>query len=159
MHEIAVRLGADVPVCLPARPLRMRGIGELLSPAPALPACGIVLVNPGVAVATPDVFRARSAAFSPEATLPPSWPDANRMAADLRRLRNDLEAPARTLCPAIGQVLDAIAAAPGCLLARMSGSGATCFGLFDTPEYAQSAATLISSGEPDWWSWGGALHS
>ena len=159
LHAIATRLGADVPVCLESRPLRMRGIGEILSPAPTLPPCGLVLVNPGLAVPTQAVFRARDAAFSPDATLPASWPDASSMAADLGRFGNDLEAPARMLCPAIGAVLAAIAATPGCRLARMSGSGATCFGLFDDAAQAQSAAILIGKAEPAWWRWGGALHS
>jgi 4-diphosphocytidyl-2-C-methyl-D-erythritol kinase len=156
LARLALALGADVPVCLASRPLRMGGIGERLEPAPELPDCGLVLVNPGVAVATASVFRARAGAFSTEAQLPARWQDAAAMAADLRRLRNDLAVPARSLCPAIDAVLSALAAQPGCLLARMSGSGATCFGLFATPQIAaQAAPRLMRDG---WWAWGGGLQ-
>jgi 4-diphosphocytidyl-2-C-methyl-D-erythritol kinase len=157
LARIALTLGADVPVCLASRPRRMGGIGEHLEPAPELPDCGVVLVNPGVAVATASVFQLRGGAFSMPAQLPLRWNDAAAMAADLRRLRNELEAPARRLCPAIDGVLSALAAQPGCMLARMSGSGATCFGLFATPEIAAAAAPRLL--RDDWWVWGGGLQS
>jgi len=150
----AAALGADVPVCLAGRPARMGGIGELLTPAPALPRFGLALVNPGLPVATAAVFRARIGAYSPPAALPEGWTDAAAMAADLARLRNDLEAPARALCPAVGDVLAALAARPGCLLARMSGSGASCFGIFADPDLAEQAAAALA--RPGWWCWGGA---
>ena len=153
--ELALALGADVPVCLAGRPARMAGIGEALAPAPALPPCGLLLVNPGVAVATPAVFRARSGPFSPPLDLPDGWADAAALAADLARLGNDLEAPAVALAPAIGTVLAALRALPGTLLARMSGSGATCFALFATAAHARQAATLVT--RPGWWAWGGAV--
>jgi 4-diphosphocytidyl-2-C-methyl-D-erythritol kinase len=156
LARIALALGADVPVCLASRPHRMGGVGEHLGPAPALPDCGVVLVNPGVALATVSVFRARSGAFSSEAALSARWDDAAAMAADLRELRNDLEAPARNLCPAIDTVLSALAAQPGCLLARMSGSGASCFGLFATPHIAAETAPRLARNE--WWVWGGGLR-
>jgi 4-diphosphocytidyl-2-C-methyl-D-erythritol kinase len=156
LDALAVRLGADVPVCLAGRPARMGGIGEKLDPAPALPAAGLVLVNPGVAVATPAVFRARQGDFSPPARLPSGWADAAGMAADLRGLRNDLQPPAIALCPAIAQVLAALEAQPDCLLARMSGSGATCFALTATPAAATALAARVA--QPGWWSWGGALR-
>ncbi|MDE2199146.1 MAG: 4-(cytidine 5'-diphospho)-2-C-methyl-D-erythritol kinase, partial [Rhodospirillales bacterium] len=152
---LAAGLGADVPVCLAARPARMGGVGERLDAAPALPRCGMALVNPGVAVATAEVFRARAGAFSPPAALPAGWPDAATMAGDLRALSNDLEAPARALCPPIDAVLAALRAQPGCLLARMSGSGATCFALFAEPSAALAAADALR--RPGWWAWGGAL--
>lgn len=152
----ALGLGADVPVCLHGRPARMGGTGEKLEPAPALPPCAVLLINPGVAVATAAVFRARSGPFSTPACLPAGWPDAPAMAADLAALGNDLEVPARTLCPAIGDVLASIAAQPGCLLARMSGSGATCFGLFSDRVAAERAAGAAA--RPGWWVWAGALR-
>ncbi len=152
---IALTLGADVPVCLAGRPSRMSGIGERLGPAPGIPICGLVLVNPGVAVATADVFRARRGDWSAPAELPHSWPDVGAMARDLRDLRNDLQSPAIALHPTIGDVIAALAAAPGCRLARMSGSGATCFGLFDNPVVAADAASRLR--RPDWWAWGGPL--
>jgi 4-diphosphocytidyl-2-C-methyl-D-erythritol kinase len=154
LQVIAQDLGADVPVCLASRPARMQGVGELLSPAPTLPACGVVLLNPGAAVATPDVFGARQGAFSEVPLLPAAWPDAAAMAVDLGHLRNDLEAPAVALCPAIAPVLEWLRAQPGCLLARMSGSGATCFGLFATPD---AAAVVAARAPVSWWAWGGAM--
>jgi 4-diphosphocytidyl-2-C-methyl-D-erythritol kinase len=149
----APALGADVPVCLASRPARMQGVGEVLLAAPRLPDFGMVLVNPLVPVATPAVFRARTGGFSPPAALPEAWADAQAMARDLVALRNDLEAPAIGICPEIGTVLAAIAAVPGCLLARMSGSGATCFGVFPTAEAAAEAAGALA--RPGWWIWGG----
>lgn len=156
LARVALALGADVPVCLASRPLRMGGIGERLEPAPELPDCGVVLVNPRVALPTASVFRARAGAFSTPAHLPERWDDAAAMARDLRRFQNDLEAPARSLCPAIDAVLSTLAAQPGCMLARMSGSGATCFGLFATPEIAAAAAPELM--RDAWWVWGGGLR-
>jgi 4-diphosphocytidyl-2-C-methyl-D-erythritol kinase len=153
---LAASLGADVPVCMASRACRMQGIGEILLPAPALPACGLVLVNPGVAVSTPAVFRARTDGFSPQANLPDSWPNLTDMAADLACLDNDLQAPAEALCPAIAEVLAALLAHSQCLLARMSGSGATCFALTETP--LQAEQTALSLARPGWWCWGGALR-
>jgi 4-diphosphocytidyl-2-C-methyl-D-erythritol kinase len=151
---MAVTLGADVPVCLAARPARMQGIGEVLLAAPRLPPFGLVLVNPGVAVPTPAVFRARGGGFRAAAALPDAWPDAGAMAADLAGLENDLEAAAVGLAPAIGEVLAALRALPGGLLARMSGSGATCFALFADAAAAAAAARAVA--RPGWWCWGGA---
>ncbi|RAI58647.1 4-(cytidine 5'-diphospho)-2-C-methyl-D-erythritol kinase [Roseicella frigidaeris] len=152
---IAASLGADIPVCLGRRPMRMGGIGEVLTPAPILPACGLLLANPGLALATPAVFRARQGGFSPPAALPTRWPDGPAMARDLAALRNDLEAPAIALCPPIGTVLAALRSLPGCLLARMSGSGATCFGLFADAAAARAAATRLPAG---WWREAGGLY-
>ena len=155
LDSIAMRLGADVPVCLRNAPMRMGGVGEVLEPAPSLPRCGLVLVNPGVPLSTVSVFRARIGGFSPVAVLPDRWNSAPDMAADLSRLRNDLEATAIGIVPAVRDILRAIASTRGCLLARMSGSGATCFGLFATPADAEAAAAELA--RPGWWSWGGAL--
>ncbi|MCA3342341.1 MAG: 4-(cytidine 5'-diphospho)-2-C-methyl-D-erythritol kinase, partial [Roseomonas sp.] len=104
---------------------------------------------------TPAVFRARAGGFSARASLPQAWGNAAAMAADLTGLSNDLEAPAISLCPPIAEVLAAISASPGCLLARMSGSGATCFGIFPNAAAAASAAAALP---PAWWCWGGGLH-
>jgi 4-diphosphocytidyl-2-C-methyl-D-erythritol kinase len=156
LAQLAGGLGADVPACLARLPVRMGGIGERLEPGPALPACGIVLVNPGVALATADVFRTRDDTWSARAALPASWSRADTMAADLKRLRNDLQPAALSLCPVIGGVLTALEAAPGCLLARMSGSGATCFGLFADEAAARRAA--VSLERAGWWCWGGGLR-
>ena len=154
LQALALRLGADVPVCLRARPARMGGVGEVLSPAPDLPAFGMALVNPGIAVSTPEVFRARAGTFSPPAALPPGWSAPAAMARDLAALGNDLEPPAVALRPVIGEVLAALRASPGCLLARMSGSGATCFGVYADAATAAAAAETVR--RPGWWAWGGA---
>ncbi len=153
---IAIQLGADVPVCLAAQASRMGGVGEQLTAAPEFPDCGIVLVNPGVHVATPEVFRARQGMFSAQAELPATWRDAAAMAADLVKTRNDLQPPAIGLQPVIGEVLAALATTPGCLLARMSGSGATCFGLYADAEAAKWAAAAVQ--RPGWWCWGAGLQ-
>ncbi|WP_338664825.1 4-(cytidine 5'-diphospho)-2-C-methyl-D-erythritol kinase [Pararoseomonas sp. SCSIO 73927] len=155
LEALALRLGADVPVCLASRPALMRGIGEVLAPAPALPGFGMVLANPRVAVATPAIFRARQGGFSPAATLPERWADAAGLAAGLSALRNDLEPPAVALCPPVAEVLAALRALPGALMARMSGSGATCFALFADAGAAERAAGQLPGG---WWRWGGAVR-
>ena len=153
---VALRLGADVPACLVGRALRMSGIGETLTPSPPVPDIGLVLVNPGIALPTAAVFRARSGPFSAAAALPAQgWPTPRALVDSLEMTRNDLEAPARTLVPAIGNALEAIRALPGCLVARMSGSGATCFGIFASPEAAANAAPALA--RPGWWIWGGGV--
>lgn len=129
--EVAVSLGADVPVCLRCAPSRMAGVGDVLRPAPHLPRCGVLLVNPGVGVSTAEVFSRRIGPYRPAAELPARWSTASAMIDDLAGLHNDLEAPARLACPAVSDVLTWLRDLPGCRLARMSGSGATCFGLFE----------------------------
>ncbi len=158
LNGLARALGADVPVCLFGQPALMSGVGEILVPAPALPQAGLVLVNPGVAVSTPGVFRARSARpFSEAASFPrDGWGDAFALAADLRGLRNDLQTAACSIAPVIGDVLDVLASVPGCLVARMSGSGATCFGLFASIGAAREAAVGIR--RAGWWVWGGGIE-
>lgn len=157
--ERQLALGADVPVCLASRPARMQGIGEAITPLPALPRFWLVLVNPRLALSTPAVFRALAQRANPPmpARLP-VWPDAAALFDWLGQQRNDLEAPARALAPVIGDVLDALAAAPGCALARMSGSGATCFGLFAQEAEAQDAAAQIARAQPGWWVQASGLH-
>lgn len=157
LHELARGLGADVPVCLESRATFMAGIGERLSAAPGLPAHGAVLVNPGHAVSTPDVF-ARLDLTPGEgagASHPPlpagGWRTAEELAGLLGACRNDLEIPARALVPEIDRVLDALEACPGTLLARMSGSGATCFALFGSRADADAAAGRIATAHPGWW--------
>jgi 4-diphosphocytidyl-2-C-methyl-D-erythritol kinase len=152
---LARGLGADVPVCLAGRPAIMSGIGEILAPVPRLPDMGILLVNPGVAVSTRAVFRTRTGPFSDAAHMTPGWDDVSALTADLRTTTNDLETPARQLAPAVGEALDALTSSFGCELVRMSGSGATCFGLFATPAIAHDAAQVLA--RDGWWIWGGGL--
>lgn len=148
---LALSLGADVPVCcLAPRPSRMQGIGERLEPAPAMPGFWLVLVNPRVAVSTGAVF-AGVADRSPPPGPPAPQDGFGNVAALvdwLRVQRNDLQAPAIALCPAVAQVLEALADAP---LARMSGSGATCFALVEDEAGAEHLADRVRREHPDWW--------
>lgn len=144
-------LGADIPACLHGQALRMRGIGDRIDPVHDWPPLAALLVNPGVALPTATVFRALTTAENPGLPTLPAAPDAPTLIAYLRRARNDLEPAARALAPEIGAVLAALAAQPGCDLARMSGSGATCFGLFSDAAAAARAAGRLSAAEPGWW--------
>jgi len=155
LRRVARRTGADVPVCLDPRPRRMRGIGDVLSAPLAIPPLAAVLVNPGVAVPTKDVFAIlglkpgtgvrRAARARP---LPRGWDD---LIEALAGERNDLEPPAIELQPVIATVLASLRKQPGCGLARMSGSGATCFGLFASARAAAAAARDLSERRPRWW--------
>jgi len=155
LAALALKLGADVPVCLAQRTARLEGIGERVSAAPAVPPAPIVLVNPGVGLPTPKVFKARRGPFSagagPDGVWTQSPVDAAALAAALEPYGNDLTAPAVELLPVIGQVLDRLAAARDCLVARMSGSGATCFALFPTDQAATAAVAEIKAAAPQWW--------
>lgn len=148
-----LKLGADVPVCLEGRAVRMAGVGEILTPLAApLPEAWLVLANPGVSVPTPPVFKALARRDNPP--MPdelPGWPTVEALAAFLATQRNDLEPPAIALAPEIARTRAALSAQPGCLLARMSGSGATCFGLFAAEEAARAAAEAIGAEHPGWW--------
>ena len=151
LQETALGLGADVPVCLDSRAAHMAGIGEALSAPPHLPSCGVLLVNPGVPVPTGPVFAARRGPFSAASRIDEAPQNAAALAALLRSRRNDLEQPALAQVPEIGRVLARLAAAPGCLLARMSGSGGTCFGLFEDEAAAAGTAGAIARDHPAWW--------
>ncbi|MFC6490241.1 4-(cytidine 5'-diphospho)-2-C-methyl-D-erythritol kinase [Nitratireductor sp. GCM10026969] len=148
LAQIALRLGADVPMCLVARPLVARGIGETLEPVAGLPSLPALLVNPGIPLATPAVFAALvKRSNSP---LPPFRGGDIAATVDwLETTRNDLEPAAIGLVPEIASVLETLRET-GALLARMSGSGATCFGIFATDEDARAAAKAIASRRPAW---------
>ena len=145
-------LGADLLVCLQECPARMQGIGDRLSATPTLPECSIVLVNPGVAVPTPAVFKAlQNKNNQPMPDILPVWQDAADLCNWLMTQRNDMEPAARQIAPVIDQVLLAIAGQKDALIARMSGSGATCFGVFATRQAADAAARAIAKEQPQWW--------
>jgi len=151
LRVLAFELGADVPVCRFGRPALVDGVGEEVAPAPPLPPAWLVLANPGVPLPTADVYHKLAGRFSsPPApwTAPASVAD---LAAALGQRRNDLEQPAKELAPVVGEVLAALAALPGCLLARLSGSGATGFALFAAQAGAEAAAAKLAAGHPDWW--------
>jgi len=155
LAALGLRLGADVPVCLFGRAAFMGGIGEELAPAPALPTAWVVLVNPGVGLSTPAVFAKRAElsgeTYSAQARFEYAPGDAAELAAVLGKRRNDLEDAAVSLEPAVGRALAALESQPGTLLARMSGSGATCFGLFPGADDAARAAMALSAEHPGWW--------
>jgi 4-diphosphocytidyl-2-C-methyl-D-erythritol kinase len=151
LGHVAAQLGADVPVCLFGRAAMMTGIGEQIVAQPSLPPFWLVLVNPGVALATRDVFSALAGQYGPPMPLERRPDSAADLAILLRARRNDLEAPARFLAPEIDPVLAALKAQNGCLLARLSGSGATCFGLFAEKRDAEFALRNLSRAYPKWW--------
>lgn len=157
--KAVLALGADVPVCLAGRPSRMQSVGEELSSLPPLPMAWIVLVNPRVPLPTPVVFAALDHRDNPGLPTLPSlgWANAGDLAAWLAaETRNDLELPAQGIAPVITDVRSALATSKGCLLSRMSGSGATSFGLFATAAAAQAAAEQVSKARPGWWvAWSG----
>lgn len=151
--EQVLTLGADVPVCLNGQPCRMQGIGEVVTPIGPIAPLWLVLVNPMVPVPTPQVFGALARRDNP--ALPAPLPDlstAQGLIGYLVRTRNDLEAPALVIAPVIGDCLQALQGSAGCQLARMSGSGATCFGIYGDEATARRAADRIAAQRPDWWS-------
>lgn len=150
IRVIAAELGADVPMCLDGRPLVASGVGDRLAPLAAFPFLSMVLVNPGVAVATADVFRALERRDNPPLPALPDEIDRPGLSAWLEATRNDLEAPARAIAPAIGDALAALADA-GATFVRMSGSGATCFGLYPGMQDARRAADALLRRRPGWW--------
>jgi 4-diphosphocytidyl-2-C-methyl-D-erythritol kinase len=145
VDAIAIGLGADVPMCLAGRPLIARGVGEEITPV-AMPALSMVLANPLVGVSTPAVFKALASRHNPPLALdaaPADWLDA------IGRLRNDLEPPARALCPDISALAETLTATDARAV-RMSGSGASCFALYRSDEAAEAAAALLSQQHPHW---------
>ncbi len=150
-------LGADVPVCLTGQPSRMSGVGETLAAIPALPPAWLVLANPGTATPTPAVFRAMTRRDNAPMRSIPRLRNVAELAAFLALNRNDMEAAALTLAPAIAQVKTALTTQSGCLFARMSGSGATCFGLFADGLTAAAAARALQHAHPEWWVQSGAI--
>ncbi len=149
LAEVALTIGSDVPACLVSKAVFVGGTGDVLSPGPQLPEFGVVMVNPGVRLVTQSVFEARRGGFSPEPEEVTVPEDQAGLIEFLARRGNDLAEPAIRLAPVIREVLAVLEAAPGCRLARMSGSGATCFGLFDDlPAAAAAAAGIQSEG---WW--------
>jgi 4-diphosphocytidyl-2-C-methyl-D-erythritol kinase len=155
IYAAARATGADVPVCLDPRTRLMRGIGEKLSAPLKLPPLAAVLVNPGVAVATKDVFAGWRPVAGPTASLDAAalarLADPGQFLLFLQSQANDLETPAVALAPVIAEALAALRALPACAVARMSGSGATCFALMSSAAAAAAAAKTMQGKFPDWW--------
>jgi 4-diphosphocytidyl-2-C-methyl-D-erythritol kinase len=157
LRHLGARLGADVAVCLHAGAAWVGGIGESIEPAGSLPGAGIVLANPRIALPTVSVFAARRGRFGGCGRFAPMPRDAAGLAAALRPGRNDLSEPAIGLVPEIAAVLALLSRLPGALIARMSGSGATCFALFADRAAAERACALLAAAEPGWWCAAGGL--
>ncbi|MBC7285409.1 4-(cytidine 5'-diphospho)-2-C-methyl-D-erythritol kinase [Hoeflea sp.] len=149
LSRIALRLGADVPMCLFGQPSIARGIGETLEPAGLGFKLDLVIVNPRIGVSTPSVFSALDRRENGPLPLPRGLGDRTEFIAWLAATRNDLEPPARRLVPEIGECLSALTHS-GALFARMSGSGASCFGLFESPQTASDAANRLRQQKPGW---------
>lgn len=149
---IAAKLGSDVPVCVASRPAFMEGRGEVLRPVMSMPRLPILLVNPGVAVPTKDVFAALQTRSGVGMRLPRGqFSDTADILRFLDATTNDLEAPALAIQPAIAMVLAALRGLPGALFARMSGSGATCFAIFPDDDCCGRAAEQLRRNNPGWW--------
>jgi 4-diphosphocytidyl-2-C-methyl-D-erythritol kinase len=151
LMALATSLGADVPVCLDGRPSLVAGIGDEIATVEGLPPAWLLLANPRVATPTPAVFKARQGAFSSSKPWGASPKDFAQFAARLRSTSNDMTEAAISVTPAIRDVLVALASLPGCALARLSGSGATCFGLFANERTARAAEASLRAAESGWW--------
>ena len=154
LRDLSARLGADVPMCLFGRPAIASGVGEQLQAAPALPSCAILLVNPGVALPTAEVFARRTGDYATVLPVVAAWPDLATFVHDLARRGNDLTRAALSLQPSIADVLAHLERAQGVRHAAMTGSGATCFALFDDLPTAERAAEKVPAG---WWRHAGRL--
>jgi 4-diphosphocytidyl-2-C-methyl-D-erythritol kinase len=149
--DVAAKLGSDIPVCVVGQSTFFGGIGTDLASAPRLPEAGLLLVNPGIGLSTPSVYRARQGGFTPAMRFDTAPADIDALVSLLARRRNDLTDAAVSLVPQIDTVLGAIGALTGCKLARMSGSGATCFGIFDDAAAARRAGEALKQSHPGWW--------
>jgi 4-diphosphocytidyl-2-C-methyl-D-erythritol kinase len=157
LHALALSLGSDVPVCLACRPVRMMGTGERLEPVQDLPELPVLLVNPGMACPTPDVFGRFGGPYATPSVFT-SGLDRTALLSWLEGHGNGLTEAAVTLVPEIAFVLADLKSYDGCMLSRMSGSGATCFGLFESEEDASAAANALTEKHPDWWVKAGMLN-
>lgn len=151
LYEIALNLGADVPSCLKAKPVQVSGIGEILTPAPDLPTLFLVLVNPNRPVFTPDVFKLRKSVFSQPNPFTQKMTDFEDFIKALSVRQNDLSDAACQIEPAVAEILQVLNEYPSCRLARMSGSGGTCFGVFSTEREASLCCKNLHKMRPDWW--------
>jgi 4-diphosphocytidyl-2-C-methyl-D-erythritol kinase len=152
LAEIALTLGADVPMCLVSQPLVARGIGEALTPVGGIPSLAVVLVHPGISMPTAAVFAGLGKEQrSGLPALPPRFRSTMDLVFWLRQTRNDLIDPARVVSRKAVAASKALSGDPDCLFARMSGSGAAAFGIFVKPAAAERAAERIKAAKPDWW--------
>ena len=150
LDAMALALGADVPMCLAGKSLVAKGIGEEITPLDEFPSLPLVLVNPLVAVSTPVVFRTLTNKTNPPLVLPQALGTIDAWLAAMATMRNDLQPPAQQLQPVISDVCQVLTEA-GAILVRMSGSGATCFGIFDSGKRAAATARTLSEAQPGWY--------
>jgi 4-diphosphocytidyl-2-C-methyl-D-erythritol kinase len=151
LNAIAAEIGSDVPVCLASRAAWMEGRGETLTMLPELPSVGLVLINPGVGIATAEVFGRLKRSDRRLLEIPREpFASLNQLLQYLRATENDLQTPAGEIAPIVGDAIDGLSGA-GAAFARMSGSGATCFGLFETVAQAKIAEDRLSAARPQWW--------
>lgn len=151
LPHLLYTLGADVPACFENRPLRIVGTGEITHPAPALPELPMLLVWPGAPCATATVFSRFKGPFTPAAKMPAGFSSTDALIGFLKQQKNDLTAAAQSIVPAIAAALGELQQQESCLLARMSGSGSACFGIFSNQEAADRAAAAIGKKYPSWW--------
>ena len=151
LYALGLSLGADVPICLHGQAAFVSGIGETITPAPALPPAWLVLVNPHVPVETAAVFRKRTGEFTAANPFGNGPATAADFAEILSTRGNDLTEAAVAIAPVLDDVLTALRQCPAALLSRLSGSGATCFALFATQDQAETGAKTLRQGHPDWW--------
>ncbi len=151
LYALALSLGADIPACLKGKAVCVSGIGEILTDAPPLPELSAVLVNPNRPVSTPAVFKKRRGEFSAPDPIAEAPAGVRAFIGELKRRRNDLAAAAEALEPSVSEVLAALAACPGCSLARMSGSGGTCFGIFEKESDRRACVDELRRKYPFWW--------
>ena len=151
LRALGLTLGADVPMCLARQALRARGIGEAIDLIEDWPPLPMVLVWPGGSVSTAEVFRSLTSRENPPLSDPPASPEVGAVCDWVAASRNDLEAPALEIAPEIGDVLAALRGTEGCLVARMSGSGSACFGLYAERTDAEAAAERLRGTHQSWW--------
>ena len=147
---MALRLGADVPACMLSKTARMSGIGDKLSKVSGLPNCGILLVNPGIPISTVNVFQLFEGDFSNQVKIP-KIENSEAFFDFLSNQKNDLQDAAIKIAPIIKEVLNILTDDPNCRLARLSGSGGTCFGLYEDEATALFTAESMFGHFPDWW--------
>jgi 4-diphosphocytidyl-2-C-methyl-D-erythritol kinase len=158
LPALMTTLGADIPVCLNCDAARLRGIGEIIDRVPPMPEIPVVLVNPCKPCGTATVFARFAGSFRQPDAIPQNLDTLDDIVAFLEKRENDLYAPACNVVPEIVNVIGALRSQAGCRLARMSGAGATCFGLFETEKQAKAAAKTIAYENPDWWARSGWLN-
>jgi 4-diphosphocytidyl-2-C-methyl-D-erythritol kinase len=158
LPDLFVKLSADVPVCYYSQPARMQGIGEFITPVPDMPELDILLVNPGKPCPTDKVFADVKPPYSNDIIFPAHFKSADQLIEFLAEQRNDLTAPASNIVSEIDEMLALLQKQSGCRLARLSGSGATCFGIFDNAAAAKLAEKTLKKQNPDWWVRAGTLN-